>query len=62
MDSDKVLGIFTDSRYGFGKTMRGEEKEGLWLEGIGLMPEDPFDKAHRLLYKAAARRPIGESG
>jgi hypothetical protein len=45
-NSDKVLGIFTNSRYGLGKTRTGEEKEGLWLDGIGLMAEDLFDKVH----------------
>lgn len=45
-NAEKVLGIFTDSHYGVGKTMSGEEKEGLWLDGIGLMSEDLFDKVH----------------
>jgi hypothetical protein len=43
-NAEKVIAIFTDSKYGSDKTMQGEEKEGLWLEGIGLMNEDLFAK------------------
>lgn len=43
-DSAKVVGFFKNPRYATETGMDGRAYEGLWLDGVGLMDEDLFQK------------------
>lgn len=45
-ECDKVTGIISNCRYGVDVTRMGVQKEGLWVDGVGLMPETLWDKVH----------------
>ncbi len=45
-DSDAVIGIFSRPRYATEVGMDGRPYEGLWLDAVGLMDENLFDKVN----------------
>jgi len=43
---DKVIGVISNGRYGVDVTRSGVQKEGLWVDGVGLMPETLWNKVY----------------